>query len=351
MSGRLSHKVKSCLNKARESALLGVEIYNKPSTKFKSGGYIVLMCIAWTSLFHAIFFKRGVKPYYREKNGIRFERQNGELRFWELSTCIREYFGSQASGIKKNIELFIPLRNMIEHKFMPELDADLFAECQSLVMNFDKILEKEFGEDNCIREALTFSLQLFPSSRTLEMAVQYKQNPDVEKITRFIHTYRENLGSDILQSGEYSFKAFLIQVANHQSQSALPIQFLNYETLTDEQKESVARLVSMTKEKQIPVANKGTMKPGIVVQTVQEKLGNPKVLQKGKEVNFFTLHKHTDMWKKYKIRPDTGAMNPERTKTEFCIYDEPNNSYLYTTEWVNFLVRELEKDLSHISQL
>lgn len=51
----LPYNVKNCLNKARESALLAVETYNKPATSFKSGGYIVLMCIAWTSLFHAIF--------------------------------------------------------------------------------------------------------------------------------------------------------------------------------------------------------------------------------------------------------------------------------------------------------
>lgn len=56
MSRGLSLKVKSCLDKALNSALLSVETYNKPAVKFKSGGFIVLMCIAWTSLFHAIFF-------------------------------------------------------------------------------------------------------------------------------------------------------------------------------------------------------------------------------------------------------------------------------------------------------
>ena len=57
MSKRLPYKVKQMLNKAIDSALLAVEVYNKPATKFKSGGFIVLMSIAWTSLFHAIFIK------------------------------------------------------------------------------------------------------------------------------------------------------------------------------------------------------------------------------------------------------------------------------------------------------
>ncbi|MEX1014001.1 MAG: DUF3644 domain-containing protein [Candidatus Paceibacterota bacterium] len=58
----LPKKVKLSLQKARDSALLAVEMYNKPSIKFKTGGYVVMMIIAWTALFHAIFFKRKVKP-------------------------------------------------------------------------------------------------------------------------------------------------------------------------------------------------------------------------------------------------------------------------------------------------
>ena len=104
-------------DKALDSALLSVETYNKPAVKFKSGGYIVLMCIAWTSLIHAIFFKRGIKPFYREKNKVRFKRVDGEIQFWELATCVKEYFKGEDCAIRKNIELFIPLRNKLEHKF------------------------------------------------------------------------------------------------------------------------------------------------------------------------------------------------------------------------------------------
>ena len=67
MGRRLSKKVKSLLQKSRESALLAVEVYNKPNTTFRSGGYIVLMIIAWTSLFHAIFERQKIKYFYKKK--------------------------------------------------------------------------------------------------------------------------------------------------------------------------------------------------------------------------------------------------------------------------------------------
>jgi len=43
------------------------------------------MVVAWTALFHAIFAKRKVKPYYRQKkNPQRFERVDGDFKCWEL---------------------------------------------------------------------------------------------------------------------------------------------------------------------------------------------------------------------------------------------------------------------------
>ena len=57
----LRGKVKKLVLKSREAALLAVSIYNNPQTVFKTYAYIVNMCIAWTSLFHAILEKRKMK--------------------------------------------------------------------------------------------------------------------------------------------------------------------------------------------------------------------------------------------------------------------------------------------------
>jgi hypothetical protein len=42
----LPRDVVSQLEKAKDSALLAVEVYNKPATVFRSGAYLVLMCIS-----------------------------------------------------------------------------------------------------------------------------------------------------------------------------------------------------------------------------------------------------------------------------------------------------------------
>lgn len=339
----LPKDVKKCLEKSKDSALLAVETYNKPAIKFKSGAYIVLMTISWTALFHGIFLKNKIKPFHKENN--RFVKRDGDFYYWELGTCLNKYFGGDSENpIRKNLEFFIPLRNMIEHKSIPEIDSDIFAECQSLLLNFDKIMEKEFGTTYCIRESLSFALQLYPSSKSLNNAVV--ENPSAKSIVDFIKSYRSSITTDTLNSGEYSFKAFLIQVANHDSKSALPIQFIQYDKLTDIQKSGVNRVATLVKNKfvQVSVSNMDKIKPNDVVKKVQAGLGNLKIIKNGKEKNKFNSDTHTRCWKKYQSRPISGSQNPQLTISKYCVYDSLNNNYGYTEEWVDFLIEEMAKE-------
>ena len=335
----LPRRVKSALEKARDSALLAVEVYNKPAVKFKSGGFITLMVIAWTSFFHAMFLRSKIKPYYKKSNG-RFEKIDGDFRYWELGECLRRHYKSDTGNpVRKNLEFFIPLRNKIEHRSLPELDASIFGECQAMLLNFDEMLEKQFGLKYCLRESLSFSLQLFPSSESLIDAV--KRNPDTKSIVEFIQQFRSTISSDIKISSKFSFKAFLIQVANHKSANALPIQFFQYDKLSAEEKGQIAQLVAMVKFKEIPVSNPDVMKPGDVVKKVQQGLGNPTIIRGGKTVARFNNDTHVRCWKKYKVRPPSSSPNPQETNWKHCIYDKMHKDYGYTQAWADFLIDKL----------
>lgn len=336
----LPRATKSALEKARDSALLAVEVYNKPAVKFKSGGYISLMVIAWTALFHALFFKRKRKPFYKKENG-RYVKIEGDFKYWELDECLRQYYTTDTGNpVRKNMEFFIPLRNRIEHRSMPELDASIFGECQSMLLNFDEMLEKEFGKKYCLRESLSFSLQLFPSSESLVDAV--KHSPETKPVVDFIQQFRSTISPDVTASSKYAFKAFLIQVANHKSEHALPIQFVHYDKLSEEEKSQLGRLVTMVKFKEVPVSNLNTIKAGEVAKKVQQGLGNPQILRNGKQVDKFNLDTHTRCWRKYKIRPPGDSSKPQETDWNYCIYDKMHNDYGYTQAWVDFLIEKLK---------
>lgn len=98
-------KTKSILDASIDSALLAVEIYNKPRTTFRSAGFITMMIMAWTRLFHAHFNSIiGDRYYYKKKNG-RYDTVDGEKKAWELTTCIKKY-GSLATAVE-SISIFL----------------------------------------------------------------------------------------------------------------------------------------------------------------------------------------------------------------------------------------------------
>ncbi len=256
--------VKQLLQKAKDSALLAVEFYNKPAVSFKSEGFITMMCIAWTSLFHAYFFKKKIKPYYRKTDKgkkLRYEKvieklpNNKEIedyKWWDLSKCIKEYFKDLNNGVRKNLEFFSGIRNLIVHRNLPELDANLFGECQANLLNFSDMLKSEFGERHKIDNMLSFSLQMFNQPKNfIEASKSELKKKNAIEIVEFIKAFRSTLSEDIIFSPEFSYKAVLIQVKNHESIDALPLRFINEKDLTEEQKEHLKNMgVVLIKEKE-----------------------------------------------------------------------------------------------------
>lgn len=259
--------VKQLLKKAKDSALLAVEFYNKPAVNFKSEGFITLMCIAWTSLFHAYFFKNKINPYYKKnenKKKARYETipiklSNGktinEYKWWELTECLNKYYQSNTNHpLKKNLEFFCEIRNMIVHRNLPELDSNIYAECQANILNFNNFLKEHFGDKHSMDYLLSFTIQMFKGNKNFLEAtnVELKKKNALE-IVEFIKSFRSSLSSDVFESPEYAYKAVLIQVKNHESKDTLPLKFINYDALTDEQKEQLKDMmgVVLTKEKTI----------------------------------------------------------------------------------------------------
>ena len=211
-----------------------------------------------------------------------------------------------------------------------------------MLLNFDEMMSKEFGAKYCLRESLSFSLQLFPSAENLIEAV--KKNPSTKPVMEFVQQFRSTISPEISASGKFSFKAFLIQVANHRTEHALPIQFVHYDKLTDEEKKQLGHLVTMVKFKEMPVVNPDLIKPGEVVKKVQAGLGNPKVKRGGKTVDKFNLDTHARCWRRYKVRPPKGAPDPRATDWKYCVFDKLHGDYGYTQAWVDLLIEKLKDD-------
>ena len=309
--------------------MLAVDVYNKPATAFRSGAYIVLMTIAWTSLFHAIFERRRVAYFYRSKNSRRYVRVGGEKKAWELGECLSAYYGSRQPPQRSNLELFIDLRNKIEHRFMPQLDPEIAGECQALLMNYEDVLVAEFGPRYALASDLAFPLQVTRIRSTPRATAQKRlQAKEFGKVKAFLDQFRASLDPATWKGSEFSFRVFMIpKIGNHPASSDLAVEFVKYDEEKPQDMEQYNRVLALIKERQIPVANAGLLKPGAVVKRVAAELNRP-----------FNSHHHVVAWRHFGVRPPAKAANPASCNPKFCRYDSAHSDYLYTEDWVAHLV-------------
>jgi hypothetical protein len=330
-------KTKSILESAVDSALLAVEVFNKPRTTFRTQAYVTLMVIAWTRLLHAHFHQTiGEKYYY--KKGNKYELVDGERKAWELKVCIRKYANLGDAEIA-NLELFIKLRNKIEHRNIEkrELDILLFGECQALLSNFESHLVKLFGTEYSINENLTYSLQ-FSTRRTQEQdrATKRALSADVADIKKFVETYRSSLPQAVFDSQEYSVKLIQVPKISNTQRNDVAIEFVNWNALSQEDKKSYEKLDALVKEKIVKheVINFEGKKPGKVLELVKK--------ESGKKLSH---NDHRCLYTIFKVRPiSKDVINPFETNTNYCHYDEVHEDYIYQQAWIEALVNLIKAD-------
>ncbi len=333
----LPQTVRDNLEKCRSAATAAVEAYNRPGHRFRTAHYLVMITIAWTALFHAMFYKRGRSPWYRRTasgsgTGIRYIKIDGEPKHWDLSECLKQYFGGQNPAERKNLEFLIGLRNKIEHRHLPVLDASLYGESQAALLNLEELLVKEFGSKYALTDQLAVSLQ-FSQVIPLEkrQAARALARGAAKTVKDYVERFRGGLPSTVLNSMKYSFNVFLVpKVANRQSAADAAIQFIPVDEASKEEIERLQKLNVLIREKHIPIANLDLFKPGSVLQEV-----------KGRVPFRVNMSTHTAAWKYFKVRPPGGDSHPDRTRSEYCVYDSVHKDYLYTRAWVEKLVREL----------
>ena len=340
MSRGLPKDVRTHLEKATDSAMLAVEVYNKPATKFRSGGFIVLMCIAWTSLFHAIFLRDRKRPFHKMENG-RYIKIDGDFKAWELAHCLDEHFRGTASAVRENLRFMVGLRNKIEHRSMPELDHHIFGECQACLFNFEDMLVKEFGAKYAMNESLALALQ-FSHLRNADQdkAIQALRKPLQKALSDYLTRFRSSLSGEVSQDMQFSYRVFLIpKIANHAQQGDVAIEFVKYDPSKPDQMQQYEKITALIKPAVTQVANAGCLKASGVCKKVE-----PVVQQVcGEDKRFVASYHHANACQFYKIRPKSGDKHPEKTDTRFCHYDAAHKDYVFTQQWVAFLKNELKK--------
>lgn len=329
-------RVKENLEKTRYAAVAAVDAYNRPGPQFRTAQFIVMIVIAWTALLHAVFFRRGTKPWYRARiKGVttaRYEKIDGEPKHWDLSECLKHYFKSANPPERQNLEFLIGLRNKIEHRHLPHIDPSVYGECQAALINLETLLVTEFGRKFALAEQLGIALQfsqLIPDEKSQAFKAAVKSSG--AGVLDFVAAYRGGLSPTVLESMKYSFSVYLVpRIAGRANAADAAVQFVHIDETSPEGREQLQELTVLIREKQVPIVNLNHYRPQNVVEQVA--LGIPFK---------FAMHHHTAAWKFFKIRPSSDAKRKDKTDSKFCIHDKAHNDFLYTPAWVNHLISQL----------
>ena len=170
------------VDKSIEAFIMGLEIYNKPTIKYRVEGFSFFICNAWE-----LMLKAHIINLYGEKN---IYYKDSEERTITLELCIKKVFTDKHGALRKNIERIIELRNISTHFITEDYEyiyAPLFQAC---VVNYvEKI--KEFHNkditDYIAQNFLTLSVKI-NNLDTNEIKGKYSPNmlkrmlKDMEKI-------------------------------------------------------------------------------------------------------------------------------------------------------------------------
>jgi hypothetical protein len=198
-----------------------------------------------------------------------------------------------------------------------------------------------FDRDNALAENLAVSLQFSRVIPTQKAAAVRLALASLGKgVLDYVDAFRATLADDTISSSKYSFRVFLIpKTANRPTAADVAVEFVHYDPTNAGQQEQLRQVTALIKERHVPIANLDLLKPKEVVARVASRLSFP-----------FTMDLHTRAWRHWGVRPAAGNDKPEKTRAQYCVYDNAHKDYLYTQAWVELLCKGLA-DVATYAQL
>lgn len=172
---------KKLIDKSVEAFILGVEIYNKPTIRYRVEGFSFFICNAWELMLKAHMIKKfGYHSiYYKDNPG----------RTLSLENCIKKVFTNDKDPLRINLEKIIELRNTSTHFITEEYEMVYIPLFQSCVINFSEKL-MDFHEYDITKDIPQNFLILNVSMKAIESSSVIAKYPE-EIANKLIEKHEE----------------------------------------------------------------------------------------------------------------------------------------------------------------
>lgn len=318
------------LTESQRHALKAVGEWNSSTGNYSD--FISHMHRAWHYLLHAVFHRDGTDYHYRDAKTGRYVEVDGEPKAWDLDRCLAAHYAKDNDPVRLNVELFVKLRNKVEHRYEHGLKVITGGKAQALVINYEAEVVRQFGSAFSLAGQLRFPVYLESIMAADELRAAAAKLP---KRTRdLVARYESGLQQDVLDDLRYDYRIRLVPITGSKTEADLAASFVKLDDLTEDERNTMIQAgrtaTVIIRDKHVEVADKDLMLPKQVAAKVERQLPF-----------LFPLGNHTEMWTRLGVRPPGRAADPYRTDARYCVYDVPFRAYLYTEAWVKRIVKEI----------
>ena len=178
---RLSSRL---LRNSQEAFLLAVEVYNKPTIRYRVEAFCFLLANAWELLLKAKLIRDAHSSsviFYRKVRGQ-------QRRSLSLRDAVKRVFQNENDPVRRNIEEITTLRDAGTHLCVPELEPIYVGVFQASILNYSKKL-KEWFRLEALEAGSPPMLSLVVDAATID-PVQIRKRHGKEVLDYLVETKR-----------------------------------------------------------------------------------------------------------------------------------------------------------------
>ncbi len=310
------------LNKSKEAFVLAVEIYNKPTIKYRVEGFAFFICNAWELMLKAHLMKtKGEDSIYYKDNPD---------RTINLENCIRQTFTNDKDPLRLNLERIIELRNTSTHFITEEYEMVYVPLFQSCIFNFNEKMSQFHDID--VTELISLNF--------LNLVIKEKSLDENEVRAK----YSDKIANKLLGLNDRISKS----IEGNNSNFAIRIEHTYYLT---KNKDKATDTIAVDKNSQNPVqiikelkdpseTHKFTAKKAYAEITKRIRKQGILLKYNGKPIDTFNSHHFNLCCKYFRIKD-----NPA-----WCYVYKPyaQPSYTYSMQAIEFIMKAIGQDPENI---
>ena len=309
------------VEKSKEAFCMAIELYNKPTIKYRVEGFALFICNAWELMLKAHMINTmGELSIYHKDN---------PQRTLSLENCVQKVFTNNKDPLRINLEKIIELRNTSTHFITEEYEMVYVPLFQSCVLNYNEKMLVFHGVD---------MTSIVPQN-FLTLSISMKALSESEIIAK----YPEEIANKLLVINE----TISDMIASHNDKFAIRIEHHHFITKDKSKATSIVGIdnsadakVKIVKELKDPNVTHKYSSTSCVAEICARlnRLGIS--LKFNGEPKRFNAYHFNLFCKYYGIKE-----NPK-----LCYQHQLTHTYGYSIQTIDFIVEEIKKDPDNIIQ-